>query len=369
MSTGRHGGVLLLVLLALGLLGATGAAVLAAAQFLRDDARAMLASLEARSLAAASIGRAWEEWDGAARAGDPDGALAEWLASTPGAVATVQRARLHPQLWWIAADARAVHTLRQAPVRHASAVALHLAVRPDVPLAALSTGGTVLIGAGASIDGGDVAPVGWPCVAESMLAVALHRGGGSLLIAASGSVVGDDRRFMGGAGDDPRVPWSSALPVLRAAATVRLASGAALAPDPRSAGGRCPPLPNNWGEPERGATGVAECRRRWVVVHAAGALTLTGGRGQGVLIADGALRLTGSATFVGLIIARHDVRLEDRARLLGALVILADSGRVAPTVTLTGASGVQRSHCAVLAALLGGPLLAPAEPGGWITLW
>lgn len=365
----RRGVVLLLVLLALATLGATGVAVLAAAHAARDDARGTLASLHARSLAGASAARAWSEWDGAARAGDAIGTVAEWLASSTGAIATMQRTRLHPQLWWIAADARAMVTLRAKPVRHAAVLALHLAVSPVAPLAALTTAGAVTIGTGTAVGGGDSVPNSWPCAREVAPEVAIHRASASPLVAPTALVRGAELRFAVGAPDDPRRAWESARPTIIATASVRPLAGANLLISPRDSLGSCPPGATVWGEPDRSPAGVAACRRLWVVVHAAGPLTLSGGRGQGVLVADGGLRLTGTATFVGLVIARGRVLLEDRSRLIGALVVADAPGDPASAVTLTGSASITRSRCAVLAALVGGPLLAPAAPGGWLTLW
>ena len=367
--TTRRGVALLVVLLALATLGATGAAVLAAAHALRDEARGALASLQARTLAGAATAAAWRDWDGAARVDDAPGELVEWITTGTGAIASVQRTRLHPQVWWVAADARALVTLRTRPVRHAAALALHLAVAPDMPRAALTTAGDVTIESAAAVRGVDSVPPGWPCAREGVPSVALHRGGASSLLAITSSVHGADLPFIAADPDDPRRPWDDARAAIIAAASVRPAAGSTLSLAPRDSAGSCPVGPNAWGEPDRGSSGVASCQRQWVVVHSAGPLTFTGGRGQGVLVVDGDLRLTGDATFVGLVLARGNVRLEDRASLVGALVVAEAHGHPSPSVTLTGSASVTRSRCAVLASLLGGPLLVPASPGGWMTLW
>ena len=63
--------------------------------------------------------------------------------------------------------------------------------------------------------------------------------------------------------------------------------------------------PSNWGEPRRSeATSLAACRNYFPVVHVTGPglRIVAGGRGQGVLLVDGDLDITGDFDFTGLIV-------------------------------------------------------------------
>ena len=371
MRHARCGVALVLVLLALATLGATAVALLAAAAALRDDARGSLAALQARALAASAVAGVWGDWDGAARVDDSVGAVDESMLASAAAVATVQRARLHDQLWWVAADARALMTMRQRPVRHAAALALHLAVPLLEPPAAVSTAGSVTLVAGALVTGGDSVPPSWPCRSEmggASPSYALLRASGGSLLAPAPSIRGADVSFVPGTAGDPRPAWERARSVLVAVANVYPVAGTPLTPTPTARDGQCTDDATSWGEPDRAAPGVPPCRRRWVVVHARHPLTVTGGRAQGILLSDSALEFAAGARFTGLILARGAVHLS-AAAVVGAVVMLGDSGGSPAPLSLSAGATVSRSRCAVLAALLGGPTLAPADPGGWLTLW
>ena len=61
---------------------------------------------------------------------------------------------------------------------------------------------------------------------------------------------------------------------------------------------------SNWGEPldSTHSDHVAECAEHYPVIHVAGDMKLTTGRGQGVLIVDGDLELAGNFEFTGVVI-------------------------------------------------------------------
>src|SRR4029079_7424129 len=56
--------------------------------------------------------------------------------------------------------------------------------------------------------------------------------------------------------------------------------------------------PTNWGDP----VGASACASFFPVIWAQGDITITGGAGQGLLIADGDVRLANGAQFAGLIV-------------------------------------------------------------------
>ena len=80
--------------------------------------------------------------------------------------------------------------------------------------------------------------------------------------------------------------------------------------------------PLNWGEPRRTGPGhVPACEGYFPVVYHRGALTLSGGRGQGLLLVDGNLLLTGGFEWFGLVVATGGVTLAGNATTLtGALL-------------------------------------------------
>lgn len=77
---------------------------------------------------------------------------------------------------------------------------------------------------------------------------------------------------------------------------------------PRVSGSQCQIADSlNWGEPRRSGP-FAPCGGHTPVIYAPGNLTLTGGRGQGVLLVDGDLQLGGGMEFFGTVIVLGTVR-------------------------------------------------------------
>ena len=85
-------------------------------------------------------------------------------------------------------------------------------------------------------------------------------------------------------------------------ADVRLSPDAAANPAPVVEAGACRADPANWGEPR---DSTSPCRDRAPVVYAPGDLTIGGGVGQGVLLVDGRLTITGPFIYSGQIVVRR----------------------------------------------------------------
>lgn len=121
--------------------------------------------------------------------------------------------------------------------------------------------------------------------------------------------------------------------------------------------------PNNWGEPD---ALVPACQGYLPVLTRAGSLTVSNGRGQGVLLVDGDLILQGNVTFAGLIVARGTVQVSGTGnRIYGAIVAAAGG---AP-VRVEGDNVVQYSSCAVRRALQGGSRARPIVSRSWTRLF
>jgi hypothetical protein len=151
---------------------------------------------------------------------------------------------------------------------------------------------------------------------------------------------------------------------LAAHADVVVPAGSTLAPEPddnhacqTGPGGR--PV-SSWGDPAH--TGrSAGCERFFPVVYAPGDLAVTGGRGQGVLIVDGWLRIDGPFLFAGVVLARGGIETAGEDVNVFGLVLSA-----APGVAMLRASGtIQRSTCALARARDGAARPFAARSGGW----
>ena len=139
--------------------------------------------------------------------------------------------------------------------------------------------------------------------------------------------------------------WSD----LVAGADVRLLPDAALAPLPVAAGGVCIDGPANWGEP---ADSASPCSTRAPVVYAPGDLTIEGGRGQGVLLVDGRLVITGPFAYSGQIVVRRGIETRADAISISGVVLAwraaSESTRTRATrsdVVLTHHTSLRASRC------------------------
>jgi hypothetical protein len=111
----------------------------------------------------------------------------------------------------------------------------------------------------------------------------------------------------------------------------------------------------NWGDPDRP---WAPCGSHMAVRASAADVHVLGGVGQGLLVVDGGVRLSGGTRFYGLIIAKGGLRLEEGASLDG--FALAEGG-----VVVAPSSQVRVSACwatralAAAIAILGAPIQVP----------
>jgi hypothetical protein len=140
--------------------------------------------------------------------------------------------------------------------------------------------------------------------------------------------------------------WWSELARL---ADIRLTGDTRIAPAPSVAGAQCVPTETNWGDPRAPAS---PCGSRAPLVYVAGDLTIDGGAGQGVLLVDGRLAITGAFMYSGQIVATRGIETRaDNIAISG--VVYAWRARVDATATrqttndvmLTHATTLRRSRC------------------------
>jgi hypothetical protein len=139
--------------------------------------------------------------------------------------------------------------------------------------------------------------------------------------------------------------WSE----LASRADIQLGRDARVAPAPSIVDGRCVATNANWGAP---LTPSSACGTRVPLVFASGDLTIDGGAGQGVLLVDGHLAITGPFTFSGQIVARRGIEtLADNITISGAVYAwressdTTDSHAATNEVILTHTTTLRRSRC------------------------
>ena len=269
---------------------------------------------------------------------------------------------LSPLAYWVTAESIVGEGLSTESVRRVGAVVrfdpppLHLPAALSVNSLADADDG----GADLHLDGSDNAPVGWTdCTGLS----------GSVADLATGSA-GDapgiaDERLADTAAVAAELDevWRTLL----AKPGISLSGGTVVGtPEsplgPREVNGVCDRSnPLNWGDPDRSTS----CARYFPVILATGDLHVAGGVGQGVLLVEGDLTLSGGTRFVGLVIVRGSLRtLSPGPHVIGGVRVAGETGA---STTLSGGGRFEYSRCALMQSLAAhlGPRL---EPGSWIEL-
>ena len=117
---------------------------------------------------------------------------------------------------------------------------------------------------------------------------------------------------------------------------------------PQSAGGKClTAAPDNWGDPYDPA-GV--CGDHFPLVFSTADLRVSGGRGQGVLIVDGDLWITGGFQYFGLVIIRGALVSTGTGGIRGAVIAANHASR---QNSVLGETELQYSSCVLRRSLAG----------------
>ena len=260
--------------------------------------------------------------------------------------------RLGPQLFLVVAEG--VGTDGEVRGRAGTLMRLHpLQLVAD---AALKTRGPLDIGESARLSGLDRAPYGWICPPVGAPLPALRSApadSGSPLwtgCAATRCLEGDPPYEA-----DSLEPAAALLTFggvtladLRAVAAPVLAGGTIWV-QPSMENGTCvTAAPANWGDPYDPA---GPCGDYFPTVFSTADLSVTGGRGQGVLVVEGDLMVTGGFDFRGVVVVLGSFRsVGSGCRIDGALI---SANRALEPQTVDGATTIQYSSCAVEKALAG----------------
>lgn len=155
---------------------------------------------------------------------------------------------------------------------------------------------------------------------------------------------------------------------LAARAHIRLGGGVVLSTGPVVSGlGECEPgVSTNWGD---GRRRDGPCGEHFPLVHIAGDAELVGGQGQGILLVDGNLTVTGDYEFFGVIVLRGALRggaSGSPARVFGTVLTHAMRGVGA---TLTDRFSVSYSKCATDKALAEWGTVQPLSSRAFVSLY
>ena len=274
--------------------------------------------------------------------------------------------RLDPRLFWVVADVRRT----AGSARRRTAIVVRLAREgPAVP-AAIVARGDVQLGAGARV----LAP------AQPLRDCSIDDSTGVAVETATAAVVRVEDAFTtmpswratdGAAAAEPYQPLGTRSRD-QLQTTLELSPDTALTIAPAAAGDcGATRAPDDWGDPY---ALDGPCARLAPIVHARGDLTLRGGRGQGILLVDGRLRVTGALRFRGLIVSQGGVDImADDVDISGA-IFSADThrsigGAAASSVVIRGRATVRASRCDVARAFAAHSSVRRVRERAWIELW
>jgi type II secretory pathway pseudopilin PulG len=116
---------------------------------------------------------------------------------------------------------------------------------------------------------------------------------------------------------------------------------------PISSGGVCDKtIMNNWGDPNNPA---GACHYYWPIIHSPGDLSIQNGVGQGILIVEGDLRITGNLEFIGMVFVFGALRTSGTGnKIVGTASVLGQSALETELQTdATGSTQMQLSSCAI----------------------
>ncbi|NNG17040.1 MAG: hypothetical protein HKM89_11215 [Gemmatimonadales bacterium] len=245
--------------------------------------------------------------------------------------------------------------------------------------AAITVNGTMTIGGSTEVSGVDENPVGWSgsCATPTDTLAGIRSS--STTVNTNGAncsglaCVEGDPQFQGG---DPTVDSTIfndfggiSFDELAAMADIQVSgTRTGLAPSLTVA---VPPRcdrsdDNNWGEPYFG-TGFAACFNYFPIIYAPHNVRISGGRGQGILLVEGDLELSGGMEFYGPVIVQGRVRSTGTGgHIFGGL--MAAQVDLDPS-TLTGNSLAQFSSCALERALRAAATARPLGERAWMQVY
>jgi hypothetical protein len=235
--------------------------------------------------------------------------------------------------------------------------------------AALTVGGPVVFGGGnVYVKGQDTPPAGWGvCGAAAPGIAGVRAKNAGDVVNSQGQVTGTPNVLITPSMDSTTFTQfgSSSYAQLAARANVTLGAGS-YGPAPVVAAGVCNiAVSTNWGD---GSNPAAPCGTYFPIIHLTGNVTLTSGEGQGILLADGNVTLSGSFIFYGLVITKGSFTTVAGAssKIYGG--VMAQSINLA-TTAMNGDVVINYSNCALQQAVQQTGLPALSRSRSWTQLF
>lgn len=147
----------------------------------------------------------------------------------------------------------------------------------------------------------------------------------------------------------------------------KTASGTVNGVGPVTSAGSCSTSSlSNWGDPNRAAT-PGPCEGYYPIIYAPGDLNITGGVGQGILLVNGNLKVTGGFRFYGPVIVRKDLDTSGQGGHFNGGVMAANVNLDQNAVL--GNAVITYSSCVISAVLAGVAVPRPLAMRPWLQLF
>lgn len=369
--------VIALVIVVLGVLS-TGA-IFSAMQEYRGGRNSLV---EQRAFAVAEFGLNSEiaNWNRSRNLPPPTGMAIGAIDSANVFVANLDTAKVYIQrltqnTFAVRSVGRASIGVDQTEAQRQTQVIVRIAYPSINPGGAITTAGHIDVKGSASITGVNTDPAGWSQCANiaGRDTFAISYAPGKTVSIQKPNMVVNGINADPAAGDSNTYvrygteSWNT----LVANADISI-SGGSYGPEPVGTAATCTYGSENWGEPLRvsggGNTYIAGCKDYFPIIYASGSIGLSKGRGQGILLVNGDVRLNGNFQWFGLIIARDDiVKGNGTFDMWGS--VMSRNADVTDPNSITGNSNFQWSKCAVESALRGSAILTRTRERSWAQIY
>lgn len=373
----RRGAAVLITLIAVVVLAllSTGA-VLGSMQEYRAGRNSMV---EQRAFAVAEFGlnREIANWDRSRNLPPPSGRAIGATDSSPvyvaqGDSARVYITRLSETTYWVVSIGRASIGNSQLEAQRQTHLLVRLAYPSITPGGAIVTAGNIDVKGSADITGRNTDPAGWSqcanIVGRDTFAIT-YAPGKTASIQKPQNVIGGIRQDATAADSNTYVrygteSWNS----LAANADIKV-SGGTWKPEPVGSATVCNyGVTTNWGEPQRVSGSILGCKDYFPIIYSSSSISLSSGRGQGILLVNGDVKINGNFQWYGIIIAKDDIDKGNGTFDLWGSILSRDAD-VTDGNNITGNSSFNWSKCAVESALRGSAILTRAKQRSWVQLF
>ncbi len=268
--------------------------------------------------------------------------------------------RVSTQLFFISSTGTVTRGGRYAGASHTVASVVRLKTADFDNQAAVMVFGNMSVGGNAEIDGTDYYPSNWTgvgCSLASGTAAVLTNPGTAVTSSGSAIITGPVVRQPLSATDFTvfgDLTWNELISLKD-----KIATGT-VGPNPVVTGGVCQTANvNNWGS----AQPTNACYNYFPIIYAPGDLLIaSSGEGQGILLVEGDLDVSGGFNFYGVVVVKGTIRIPGTGGHINGTTLAFGDGQISSTSSTVGNSLLQYSSCSIERAVLNNASLTRLAP-------